>query len=103
MKENTRAKIRLTPSARKEKLKNPVAETPRLSLITSPSMMEGSRKRRKIKERETIMTDQTPLIFPGNTRQNSDPSKGTKILSIRYQLDIPSPHILANFFCLLPG
>lgn len=103
MKENTRAKIRLTPSARKEKLKNPVPEKARLSLIASPSIMEGSRERRKIKERETIMTDQTPLIFPGNIRQNSDPSKGTKILSIRYQLDIPSPHILANFFCLLPG
>jgi hypothetical protein len=83
MKENTRAKIRLIPSARKEKLKNPVPKTPRLSLITSPSIMEGSRKRRKTKEKETIMTDQTPLILPGNTRQNSEPIKGTRILSER--------------------
>jgi len=84
IKENTRAKMRLIPSPRKERLKNPPFCEIKLILIISSFLMGLIKKRRKIKESKTTMSAQKSLTFLGNKRQRIEPSKGTKILKIRY-------------------
>jgi len=83
MNEKTRAKMRLIPSARKERLKKPPFCENKLILTTSPFITGTVKKRRKTKERETTTAAQKPLILLGNKRQKNEPIKGTKILRIR--------------------
>jgi len=83
MKEKTRAKMRLIPSARKERLKSPPFCEIKLILIISSFITGLIKRRRKIKESKTTMSAQKSLTFLGNKRQRMEPSKGTKILKIR--------------------
>jgi len=83
MKEKTRAKMRLIPSARKERLKSPPFCEIKLILIISSFMTGLTKKRRKMKESKTMISAQKSLTFLGNKRQRIEPIKGIKILKTR--------------------